>query len=138
VSLIPLSLAAMLALLPACDADEAATPPPPPEAEIAVGPVARAVVVGQREACDCTRARIDQGTAALTQAIGDRAIPVEQLEADNPEHREQVELLRALRPLMVAPGIYLFDANDELVGMTQGETSAEELAELMGAPARKP
>jgi hypothetical protein len=95
-------------------------------------PVARVVFVGQAESCDCTRKRIDDGTAALAAAIGERDIPVERLEADNPEHREQVELLRELRPLMVAPGIYFFDADDELLEMTQGETTAEELALILG------
>ena len=125
-------LALLLLLAPACDAGstEPAGPEPGPAAQAA--PVARIVFIGQAEACDCTRKRIDDGTAALTAAMGGRDIPVELLEADNPEHKDEVELLRELRPFMVAPGIFFFDASDELVGMTQGETTAEELQLILG------
>jgi len=128
--LIPL----LLLLAPACDAG--GTEPATPAIPTVVAPataVARVVFIGQKESCDCTRERIDKGIAALTTAIGDRAIPVDRIQADLPEHREQVEMLRTLRPFMVAPGIFFFDAADELVGMTQGETTAEELQLILGS-----
>jgi hypothetical protein len=123
---------ALLALAPACDPGHAEPPTTPTATAPQAAPVARVVFVGQAEACDCTRARLDQGSTALAEALGDRDIPVERLEADNPEHREAVERLRALSPLMVAPGIYFLDAQGQLVGMTQGETSAEQLREILG------
>ncbi len=126
-------IALLLILAPACDAGGTEPAAPAPTAAIApAAAVARVVFIGQKEACDCTRKRIDDGLAALTAALGDREIPVEHLQADNSEHREAVQALKDLRPFMVAPGIFFFDAADELVGMTQGETTADELKLILG------
>ena len=128
-----LLLASLMFLVPACDAGGAEPAAPATPAAVAeAAPVARVIFIGQAESCDCTRKRIDDGIAALTAAIGEREIPVERIQADKPEHREQVELLRNMRPFMVAPGIFFFDADDNLVGMTQGETTAEELQLILG------
>ena len=127
-------LTLLLLIAPACDAG--GTEPVTSTIPAVVAPaaaVARVVFIGQKESCDCTRERIDKGIAALTTAIGERTIPVDHIHADVPEHREQVEMLRTLRPFMVAPGIFFFDAADELVGMTQGETTAEELLLILGS-----
>jgi hypothetical protein len=128
------TLALLLLLAPACDAGgaEPAAPVAPTAEAPATAQVARVVFIGQAESCDCTRKRIDDGIAALTAAIGERDIPVERIQADVAAHREQVEMLRELRPFMVAPGIFLFDADDNLVGMTQGETTADELQLILG------
>jgi hypothetical protein len=128
----PSLLLALLLLAPACDAGGAEPVAPTPAAVAPAAAVARVVFIGQKESCDCTRKRIDDGIAALTTAIGGRQIPVERIQADVPEHREQVEMLRSMRPFMVAPGIFFFDADDELLHMTQGETTAEELALILG------
>ncbi len=125
-------LALLLLIVPACDTGNAQPVPSTPAAADQAASVARVVFIGQAESCDCTRKRIDDGIAALTAAIGGRDIPVERIQADKPEHREQVEMLREMRAFMVAPGIFFFDASDELVGMTQGETTAEELALILG------
>jgi hypothetical protein len=92
-------------------------------------PVARIVFLDQEECCACTRDRTDATWAALQGALeNDRQVPVERIHSDT-----QAELAGpylTLRPMMVVPGLYFLDADDQLVEMLQGELTAE----AIGAP----
>ena len=92
--------------------------------------VARIVFVGQKDACQCTRDRIDASWAALETALGRR--PTVQVETI----QEDVDTARAdeyakLKPVMVVPGIYFLDENGKLVELLQGEVSAEQVTAVL-------
>ena len=111
----------LLGITPGC---LKSTQPPPPKSSDA--PV-KIVFVGQAEACDCTRDRIDDSFNALQAAlVGHDDVTIERLERD--VDTQEVERLVALEPLMVAPGIYFLDANGGLVLLLQGEVTKEQVA----------
>ena len=121
-----------LLLLPlACDAGADAPPVQPTAVEAPTGPVARIVFIGQRESCDCTRKRIAGSWAALSEALAGRDLPVERLYADLKEEREEVDMYHAMEPMIVAPGIYFLDAQNQLVEAFQGEVSAQEFRAVL-------
>ncbi len=100
------------------------TPPPPPKSSDA--PV-KIVFVGQAEACDCTRDRIDDSWNALQAALSEHeGVTVERLERD--VDTQEVERLAALEPLMVPPGAYFLDTEGGLVVLLQGEVTQEQFA----------
>ena len=102
---------------PAPTADETAPKADAPTQK--VGPVTRLVFVGQKKACDCTRARIDEGWSVLQAALA-KAKPVEvQRIARDVDEAEAARLVK-IKPLMVAPGLYFFDAKGQLVELMQG------------------
>jgi hypothetical protein len=103
----------------------------------AAGPVAKVVFIGQREACECTRKRIDGTWAALEQALESHSeIQVEKLEQD--VQQEAADRYDELKPMMVAPGVYLLDADGKLVELLQGELTATKLERaLSGGPKGK-
>jgi hypothetical protein len=93
--------------------------------------VAKIVFVGQREACDCTRQRIDTTWAALEQALRERpTIEVEKLERDVNE--DEADRYDDLKPLMVAPGVYLLDSDGQLVELLQGKVTVAQLERALG------
>ena len=100
----------------------------------AAGRVTQVVFIGQREACKCTRNRIDATWAALEQVLANHPeIEVKKLEQD--VQQEEADRYDELKPLMVAPGVYLMDGNGKLVQMLQGALTSKQLEQAMGGQA---
>lgn len=88
--------------------------------------VARVVFVGKENACDCTRKRVEAGWAALQKALGTPAkLPVERLQIDT--QGDKVAPYRQQKPMMALPAIYFVDATNTVVGLLQGEVTAEQI-----------
>ena len=103
----------------------------PAEAAAAKSEIAKVVFVGKRDACDCTRKRVDESFAALQAALeGRRGIPVERLRVDADE--EAVARYRELSPFMVLPAVYLLEESGALVELLQGEVTAEQVRQALG------
>ena len=93
--------------------------------------VVKIVFVGQKQACDCTRTRIDNAWATLQNTLeGKHDIPVERIQRDVDE--DEADKMNNMRPLMVAPGIYFFDVKENVVEMLQGEVTAEQVQKAIG------
>lgn len=100
------------------------------QASTKVSDVVKIVFVGQKQACDCTRNRIDKVWTTLQSTLrGKHDIPVVRIQLDVDE--EAADKLDSLRSLMVAPGIYFFDANENLLEMLQGEVTAEQISKVL-------
>lgn len=96
--------------------------------------VAQVVFIGQREACKCTRSRIDATWAALEQVLANHPeIEVKKLEQD--VQQDEADRYDELKPLMVAPGVYLMDADGKLIQMLQGALTARQLQQAIGSQA---
>lgn len=92
--------------------------------------VASIVFVGQKDACPCTRERIDSTWGALQDALSrSSGIAVERIQLDVDERR--YDQLDDLGSLIVAPGIYLFNAEGGFVELLQGEVEAYRIAEAL-------
>ena len=93
--------------------------------------VAKIVFIGQKEACECTRKRVDGSLAALEEALAGRTdIPVEKLNLDVDEAK--VEAYQKLGAIMVAPAVYLLDSSGKLIEMLQGEITVEQILIAIG------
>ena len=93
--------------------------------------VTRIVFVGKEHACDCTRKTVDDGWAALQKALGTPAkLPVERLQIDT--QGEQVAPYRQQKPMMALPTIYFIDGKGAVLGLLQGEVTAEQVAAVLG------
>jgi hypothetical protein len=89
--------------------------------------LARIVFVGKENACDCTRATIDAGWAALEKALGTPArLPVERIQVDTGDAK--VAPYRTQRPLMALPAIYFVDGQDAVLDLLQGEVTEAQIA----------
>ena len=92
--------------------------------------VAKIVFVGQKQACPCTRKRIDGSWAALQAAAGARKhIPIERIYMDTDE--VEVEPYEEMRAIMVLPGIYLLDGSGKLLDMVQGEVTTDNFNRIL-------
>ena len=92
--------------------------------------VSKIVFVGQKDACECTRKRIDSGWSALSAVLAEHPqIQVEKIQLDVESKR--YDELDDLRSLLVAPGIYCFDGSGKLVELLQGEVEEYKIAELL-------
>ncbi len=92
--------------------------------------VARIVFVGQKQACDCTRERIETTWTALNAVLKMKpGLPVERIQRD--VDIEKTEKMAELKPLMVAPGIYFIDAKDGLLELRQGDVSKEQIEKIL-------
>lgn len=92
--------------------------------------VAKIVFVGKKEACDCTRTRVDEAWKVLQSVLGKPSkVPVERLRVDTDE--EKVAPYRNMRPMAVLPAIYFLDKNGKLNEMLQGEVTAEQIKNLL-------
>ena len=100
------------------------------QAPVPAGPVRRVVFVGQKKACDCTHTRIDEGWSVLQAALA-KAKPVEVERIQRDVDKAEAARLIKLKPLMVAPGLYLFDAQGRLVELLQGEVDEARLSTLL-------
>jgi len=108
---------------------EAAAPSEDVTASEAASSVASIVFIGQKDACDCTHARVDTSWSALEAALDGHDIPVERIDLDVDEARTRQ--LQALERFIAAPAIYFFDADGGLVEMLQGEVSEEHYLEVL-------
>jgi len=92
--------------------------------------VARIVFVGQKQACDCTRNRIEATWNTLKNALKAKPeLPVKRIQRD--VDVEEMKKMARLKPLMVAPGIYFIDKQDGLVELLQGEVSKEQMEKVI-------
>ena len=92
--------------------------------------VARIVFVGQKQACDCTRKRIEASWNVLDEVLKARPkLPVERIQRD--VNKQAAQKVFAHKPLMVAPGIYFLDAKGGLVKLLQGEVSKAQIEQLL-------
>ncbi len=123
------SLAGLLLLAPACGGGHA-EPPATASATAPAASVASVVFLGQEEACDCTRKRIDDSWAVLDAALKDRGIPYERMQTDI--DTTATELWRAKRTWMVAPAVFFVGTDGEIVELLQGEITAEQVEALLG------
>jgi hypothetical protein len=90
----------------------------------------RIVFVGQKDACQCTRDRIDASWAALETVLGRQpAVPVERIQED--VDAAKAEEYAKLKAIMVVPGIYFLDENGKLVELLQGEVNAEQITAVL-------
>lgn len=96
------------------------------------GKVAQVVFIGQREACPCTRKRIDTTWSALEQVLAKHPeIEVKKIEQDVDE--DAADRYDELKSLMVAPGVYLMGGNGKLIQMLQGEVTVGQFEQALGA-----
>ncbi len=103
----------------------------PVESRTTNAKVAKIVFVGQKEACECTRKRVDDSLAALEEALSGRGdIAVEKLLLDVDEAK--VAVYHKLGAIMVPPAIYLLDSSGALIEMLQGEVTSEQIAIAIG------
>jgi len=98
--------------------------------EIPAAKVASIVFVGLKDACQCTRDRIDASWAALEAALSGRpAVPVERIQEDVDTAR--ADEYAKLKPVIVVPGIYFLDEKGGLVELLQGEVKAEQITAVL-------
>ena len=115
----------------ACQQDVAApgqtaTTTAPSRATAANTKVAKIVFIGKKNACDCTRRRVDDSFAVLKTALGGRSdIAVQRLQVD--VDPAGVEQYKKMRPVMVLPAIYLLGGSGTLVDVLQGEVAVEQV-----------
>ena len=95
--------------------------------------VARLVFVDLQDCCDCTRDRIDKSWAALQGVLADVELetPVDRLHLDT--QAEEVQPLRAKRPIMTIPALYFLSAQGEVLEQLQGELTAEQILKALGS-----
>jgi len=127
---------AVAVLVVGCEQERAASGPPstaaaPAQPEPKGVKVARIVFVGKKNACECTRKRVDDSFAALQTVLEGRSeIAVQRLQVDVDE--AGVKQYRELRPIMVLPAIYLLEASGALIDVLQGEVTVEQLEKATG------
>ncbi len=108
---------------------------PAPQTAPARSEIGRIVFLDQKQACDCTRKRIDASWNALQAAL--KAAPgPDVLRIFHDVDEQAADEYKQLKPMMVAPGIYFLDKKGGLAEMLQGEvTEAQVTAVLRSAPA---
>ena len=89
--------------------------------------VTRVVFVGKEKPCQCTKARLDAGWAALQAAIGTPPkVPIERLNADT--QPAEIEPYGKQKPMVALPALYFVDASGSVVDLVQGEVTREQIA----------
>ena len=92
--------------------------------------VAKIVFVGQKDACECTRDRIDTSWTALQKVLGENSgILVERIQLDVED--QEADRLDDLRAMIVVPGIYFIDKNEDLLEMLQGEVTPRQVEKML-------
>ena len=99
--------------------------------------VAKVVFVGKKEACACTKRRMDASWKALSQALGKPPkVPVDQYFMDIDE--EAVQNLQSQVRFMVVPAVYFLDAKNRVVTLLQGEITTDQVRDILsGKPKKK-
>lgn len=116
---------------PAPDQPEAAVPDSQTRAAQAPATnVSKIVFVDEKDACECTRERVEISWASLQSALGGRDdIPIERIYNDT--EPEKVAPYKEMRAFMVIPAVYFLDASGALIDRLQGEITAERFAEAL-------
>jgi hypothetical protein len=92
--------------------------------------VAQIVFVGQKEACECTRKRIDSSWDELQKvAVNYPHLPVQRLHLDT--EASKVAPYLEMRSLIVAPGVYFLDETNGLIEMLQGEVTKAQIGQTV-------
>ncbi len=119
--------------LAACKSDPSAGEATVTAAPEAVkGKVTQVIFIGQRDACDCTRNRIDASWKVVEKALAAKPdIKVRRLELD--VDKAKAAEYDNMRSLMVPPGVYLLDQNGKLIDMLQGELKVEQVQRALGS-----
>ncbi len=125
---IPLSVATAVAMLVSCGSG-GTEEKPPVDKQAVVAQVAdwedatsvRSIVFfGQKEACPCTRKRVDGSWDELSAVIGDSTtVELKRLQLD--VNADEYDRFDDMRAVMVPPGIYFLDGEGKLLEMLQGE-----------------
>jgi hypothetical protein len=98
----------------------------------AAAKVTRIVFVGKEHPCECTRKALDDGWAALQKALGTPSkVPVEKLQVDT--DGSKVDPYRNQKPIMALPAIYFLNGKGTVVGLLQGEVTADQIAGVLQA-----
>ncbi len=88
------------------------------------------VFVGQKQACECTRNRIDASWQALQNVVQDGPdVPIKRVQRD--VDAQQAEKLSEQKSCMVVPCIYFLDEHSGVVTLLQGEVREDQIATLL-------
>ena len=127
---VSLSLLASACKQEVAASQQAATAPETVKAAAAESKIAVIVFVGQQDACECTRKRIEDSWAALQKALGEPAkLPVERLQVDTDE--AQVEPYKQQKAMMVLPAIYFVNDKATVIEMLQGEVTDAQITAVL-------
>ena len=119
------------ALATACKQEVAAsqhatTASEPVKAAASESKIAKVVFVGKKNACDCTRKRVDDSWAALQKALGTPAkVPVERLQID--VDGAKVEPYKQQKAMVALPAIYFVDGKATVLELLQGEVTEQQI-----------
>jgi hypothetical protein len=128
----------LCAFVSSCSQEEPNPDPPPVAAQPAKAPAAQApatnvskiVFVDEKDACECTRERVQISWASLQSALAGREdIPVERIYNDT--EPEKVAPYKEMRAFMVIPAVYFLDASGGLIDRVQGEITAERFTKAL-------
>ena len=97
-------------------------------ANAAKNKVARIIFLGKKDACECTKGRIEKSWQVLHKVLNGRRISVERYQID--VHEAEAKRYHAIRPYMVIPAMYFFDAEEKLLDLLQGEVTEIQLLNL--------
>ncbi len=131
---IPIALSLLVLLTLGCSQPETQQPvenkaEAPAPTETAAGPtrVAKVVFIGQKDACNCTRERIDKTWPVVESALKSyKDITIHKIQNDVEE--DEADKYDDMKSIMVAPGIFFLDKDEKLVEMLQGEVTAAQVA----------
>ncbi len=114
-----------------CGPEASAAGAPEAKPKAPEGRVKRIVFLDQEECCECTRNRQNTSWNNLQQAIDGVAAkpPVEVIHVDS--QADLAAPYKDLEALMVTPGIYFFDHQENLLEMVQGEVSREQVDKIL-------
>jgi len=93
-------------------------------------PIASITFIGLKEACPCTRNRIDESWRVLQNTLAlVPDLPVVRLQRDV-DKEASLQLIRQ-HSLLVAPGLYFLDAERRIVELLQGEVTEKQILDLL-------
>ena len=106
---------------------QATTASAPAKAVATESKIAKVVFVGKKNACDCTRKRVDDSWASLQKALSTPAkLPVERLQID--VDGAKVEPYRQQKAMMTLPAIYFVAGEAKVLELLQGEVTDEQIS----------
>ena len=98
--------------------------------------VVRIVFVGQKQACDCTRKRIETTWNIVRGVLKENpGISIKRIQRD--VDVEETKKVAKLKAMMVAPGIYFIDKQDGLVELLQGEVTKKQVEKVIIRKSRR-
>ncbi len=89
--------------------------------------VAKIVFVGQKDACECTKKRVQETWNALQFALKKhQGVKVERIARD--VQKDRAQKLKNKRRYMVMPALYFFSPEGKLVAMLEGELKPDQIS----------